>query len=248
MTYIKRQIEIRLKRLISQFPVVGILGPRQIGKTTLAKKLNLNKEVDYLDLELNQDASKLSDPELYFELNKNKSIILDEIQRMPHIFPILRGMVDKNRIAGRFLILGSVSPDILKKSTETLAGRVAYVELTGINILELDNKVSWKTHWLRGGFPKPLLSQDKDFVIDWHRYFVNLFIERDLPLLGLVTTPVLLYNFISMIANSQGNIWNATSYSKSLGISRVTVNKYLDFLENTYPFISKNIAKNSNYR
>ena len=231
---IKRSIEKRVDELLVKFPVIGILGPRQVGKTTLAKKLNPNKKVLYLDLELNKDINKLNDPEYYFNLHKDKCIILDEVQRMPELFPILRGCIDQHRVPGRFILLGSASPNILKNSSESLAGRIYYIELTGLNFSEMKNIMSVENLFLKGGFPEPLLSEDDRFQKDWHTAFIKSLIERDLPGLGLDASHRVINNFISMLSNNQGGMWNASSYGNSLGVSNPTVLKYRDFLEYTY--------------
>ena len=167
--YIQRKVTSELIELIDQFPVVAIIGPRQVGKTTLAKHLIdfIKKECIYLDLELPEDQSKLFEPQLFLEQHVDKCVILDEIQQIPHIFPVLRGLIDKHRVAGRYVILGSASPDLLKQSSETLAGRIVYKELTPFNLTEISENFDLNLHWFRGGFPEALLSPDEGFYRNW---------------------------------------------------------------------------------
>ena len=234
--YIQRKCTSELIALIEQFPVVGIIGPRQVGKTTLAKQLitSISKECIYLDLELPEDRSKIAEPQLYFEQYLDKCILLDEIQQVPDIFPILRGLIDKHKVAGRFVILGSASPDLLKQSSETLAGRIAYKELTPFNLFEIVEEDILNHHWFRGGFPEAFLSPDAERHRTWMRNFVRTYLERDLPLLGLSAAPALMQRFWTMLAHFHGGIWNASNFARSLGITVPTVNKYLYFLEEAF--------------
>jgi len=231
--YIHRKITTELIGLINQFPVVGIIGPRQVGKTTLAKYLidHIKKECIYLDLELPEDQAKLYEPQLYLEQHLDKCIILDEIQQIPHIFPVLRGLIDKHRIAGRYVILGFASPDLLKQSSETLAGRIVYKELTPFNLTEISENFDLNLHWFRGGFPEAFLSPDEGFYRTWMRNFIQTYLERDLPLLGLSVSPILMRRLWTMLAHFHGGIWNASNFAKSLGITIPTVNRHLEFLE-----------------
>ncbi|MFA4851134.1 MAG: ATP-binding protein [Bacteroidales bacterium] len=233
---VERQHQQTIIKLLNHFPVVAIIGPRQVGKTTLAKKIIpiLKNEVVYLDLESPSDLNKLQNAELYFDLNKDKCIIIDEIQRNPELFPVLRTAVDKHRTKGRFILLGSASPDLLKNTSESLAGRIVYVELTGLNFKEVNQKIKYTTHWIRGGFPEPLFIKENDIRKEWYRSFIRTYIEKDLRLLGLSTSPVMLNRFISMLANNQGTIWNATTYSKALGVSVPTINNCIDYFENAF--------------
>lgn len=231
--YINREITDELIRLIKQFPVVGIIGPRQVGKTTLSKELmdHIEKECIYLDLELPSDQTKLSEPQLFLEQHFEKCIILDEIQRMPEIFPILRGLVDKYRVGGRYIILGSASPSLLKQSSESLAGRIIFKELTPFNLIEIADNHDLPLHWFRGGFPDAFLAPDEQYYRNWMRSFIQTYLERDLPLLGLPANPELMGRLWTMLAHFHGGIWNASNFSRSLGITVPTVNRYLEFLD-----------------
>jgi len=234
--YIERVITTELVELIDRFPVVGIIGPRQVGKTTLARHLmdRINKECLYLDLELPEDQGKLYDPQLYLEQHIDKCVILDEIQQMPALFPLLRGLIDKHRVPGRYVILGSASPDLLRQSSETLAGRIVYKELTPFNLIEIPGDFDLSHHWFRGGFPEAFLSPDQRFYRTWMRNFIQTYLERDLPLLGLSVTPILMRRLWTMLAHFHGGVWNASNFARSLGITIPTVNRYLEFLEGAF--------------
>lgn len=234
--YINRDTSNDIKELLQLFPVVGIIGPRQVGKTTLAKKLGkaIDKPALYLDLESQQDLAKISEPELYFQQHSDKCIILDEIQRTPEFFPPIRGLIDKQRTPGRFLILGSASPQLLQESSESLAGRIAYKELTPFNLLEVGSQYKLQQHWFRGGFPESLLaSSDRNSRL-WLQNFIQTYIERDLPLLGFAPSPTMSRKLWSMLSHYQGGIWNANTFANSLGITAPTVNRYIDFLEEAF--------------
>lgn len=233
---VRRAISDYLIELIQFFPVVGILGPRQVGKTTLAKMLvnELNQEVIYLDLELQEDLNKLVEPELYLKQHLDTCVILDEIQRMPELYPVLRGMIDKNRVPGRFILLGSASPELIRDSSETLAGRIAYQELTPFHLLEIGDVTRWREHWFRGGFPEAWLAPSQKLSRAWYRYFVQTYLERDLPQLGFPATATLTRKLWQMLAHFHGQLWNAQSFSSALEISPTTVKRYVDFLTDAF--------------
>ncbi|MFC5625560.1 ATP-binding protein [Algoriphagus winogradskyi] len=227
---IHRLIEKPFLKSISQFPVTGIVGPRQVGKTTLAKQLLLNTNTIYLDLEKNSDLNKLNDPELFFSQNQNKTIILDEIQHQPAIFPLLRALIDETRKPGRFIILGSASPSLLRQSSESLAGRINYLEMMPFSILETNEKITSQDLWIYGGFPEPALSHDSDFVQDWYRSFTTSYIQRDLPQYGLPADPRVTRQFLMMIASVHGGVLSYAAFAKSLGLTAPTIKTYLSFL------------------
>jgi predicted AAA+ superfamily ATPase len=247
---IDRLVEKQVLKDISQFPVVGIIGPRQVGKTTLAKSIRnkLGKKSIYLDLELQQDLNKLENPEYFLEDHKDDCVIIDEIQIMPELFPVMRGMVDRHRVPGRFIILGSASPSLIRNSSDSLAGRISYTRLAPLNILEIPQVYDMKKHWFFGGFPEPFLSKEASFSQKWIHNFIQAYSERDLPMLGLTSSPLLTRRLLQMLANYQGGIWNASNFGKSLGLTYPTVNRYLELLEEAflvtrlYPF-SHNIKK-----
>lgn len=247
---ILRYITESIKETLDYFPIAGIVGPRQVGKTTLAKYLinHLNKETLYIDIENPKDQAKLTDPILFFERNQNRCIILDEIQRMPELFPILRSMVDANKVPARFIILGSASPDLIRDSSESLAGRIAYEELTPFNITETAGQKDIFHHWISGGFPDAFLAPNDNIRNKWLSNFIQTYIERDLPILGLDINRNILRKFWTMIAHIHGNILNMNNLGRSLGLSSTTIKKYLAFLENAflirqlYPY-SANVKK-----
>lgn len=232
---ITRLIEKEILELISFFPAVGIVGPRQSGKTTLAKSISekIDKKCIYLDIESPTDRNKLNEPELFFENNKDYCVIIDEIQRMSELFPILRSVIDKHRVHGRFIILGSATPEIMRDSSESLAGRIAYKELSPFNITEIgfDN---YKRHWLSGGFPDVFEFNDINKSKLWLENFVTTYIERDLKIIGLDASPTLLEHFWRMLAHNHGNLFNASSFARALGVSSPTITKYLMFLKEAF--------------
>jgi len=250
---IYRKAEEKLVKTTNYFPVTGIIGPRQVGKTTLAKKLRkkLKKESVYVDVENPRDLNKLSDPNLFFENNSEKCVFIDEIQLMPELFSVLRPMVDMNRIPGRFVLLGSASPLLMRKSSETLAGRIAYIELTGFNLTEIPNK-NTRMLWLRGGFPNAYLAPNNNIWKQWLDNFIKTYLERDLPMLGLNIGIRTLRNLWIMAALIHGSVINYSNFSRSLELSSTTIKKYLEFLENAFllrqlqpyfPNIKKRIVK-----
>ncbi len=228
-------MEKRILQQLKHFPAIGIVGPRQAGKTTMAKAIipEITRQVIYLDLELLSDLGKLTNPEIYLSEHADKCIIIDEIQRRKDLFPLLRAIIDKKNEPGRFILLGSASPELIRDSSESLAGRISYNEITPFNISEIGFS-NLESHWFRGGFPKAFLSDSDITAIDWITSFIQSYVERDLPQLGLNVTPRKLYRFFRMLAHAHGNLWNSNLISKSLEISRGTVNRYLDFFEHAY--------------
>ena len=225
-----------LIEILEYFPVLGITGPRQVGKTTLSRELagQIEKKVIYLDMENPMDLSKLSEPALYFEKNEDTCIIIDEIQRIPELFPVLRSVIDKKRIPGRFILTGSASPELIRDSSESLAGRIAYKELTPFNHIEICNHKFSGLHWFRGGFPLSFLAPTERISISWINNFIQTYIERDLPLLGLQAAPTFLRNLWLMLAHIHGNVMNMELLSKSLEVTGPTIKKYIHFLSEAY--------------
>ena len=224
--------------LLDYFPVVGIIGPRQVGKTTLSKQIagEIQKECVFLDLDNPRDIAKLQDPVLYFEDNIDKCVVLDEIQNLPQLFSVLRSMIDKNRVPGRYIILGSASPELIRNSSESLAGRIAYVELTTFNLTEVYELSDKSTDrlWLQGGFPNAFLFDDLEMVTQWHYNYIKSYVERDLPNLGLKVDKSVLIKLLQMISHIHGDIINYNNLSKSLGISSNTIKKYINFFEGSF--------------
>jgi len=233
---IRRHIETQVINDLTYFPAVGILGPRQVGKTTLAKSLqaHLPKPSVYLDLEDATTFSKLTEAGAYLSRYQDQCVIIDEIQLMPHLFGQLRSLIDQHRVPARFILLGSASPTILRDSSESLAGRIAYSELTPLSLLEVGTRVNQTTHWLRGGFPDSLLAPTDLLQQRWMQNFVQTYIQRDLRAIGYDIPQNTLLNLLRMLTQINGNILNMSDLSRSLGVSQPTVGRYLDILEGSF--------------
>ena len=233
---IERRQKQQLLDLLEYFPVVCIVGPRQVGKTTLVKSMigRLGREAVYIDLEYPPDENKLSDPVLFFEQNVEKCVIIDEVQRKPGLFPVLRSMIDRKRAPGRFILLGSASPGLIRDSSESLAGRIAFMELYPLHLLEVNEYYDYTRHWFAGGFPNALLAPKRQLSQKWLQQFVQTYTERDLPLLGFPGTSKIAARLWHMLAHFNGNIWKATSFANSLDLTVPTVNRYLDFFESAF--------------
>ena len=231
---IERRITKQVLKNLTYFPVVGIVGPRQVGKTTLAKILqqNLNAPSLHLDLELQEDLYKLDNPQAYLQMNAEKCIIIDEIQRLPSIFPLLRALIDQDRRPARFIILGSASPEMVRHSSESLAGRIAYSELTPFSLLEAQSGgFNQSQHWFLGGFPNALMAPDNDFARTWLQNFIYTFMEKDIRLLGYDINIPTMDRLLKMLSHLHSSMLNVSDLSRSIGISVPTINKYLDLLE-----------------
>ena len=219
-----------LDSLLDQFPVVGIVGARQVGKTTLARILARQRlpAVTHFDLEHPEDQARLRDPMLALK-DLGGLVIIDEIQRAPDIFPVLRVLADREDAQTRFLILGSASPEMLRQGAESLAGRIAYHELGGFT-LEDGGIDQLDTLWIRGGFPRSFLAADEQQSMRWRTAFIQTFLERDLGQLGITIPATTLRRFWNMVAHYHGQLWNASEFSRSFGISDTSVRRYLDIL------------------
>lgn len=222
--------EARLRRLLDQFPVVGLVGARQVGKTTLARHLAAREEgrVTFFDLEDPNDLARLADPRLALE-SLQGLVVIDEVQHSEGLFRLLRVLVDRPDNRTRFLVLGSADPTLLRQSSESLAGRIAYHELTPFTVDEAGPE-SVERLWLRGGFPRSFLSADEEESVAWRRAFVRTFLTRDLPQLGIAIPATTMRRFWTMVAHYHGNRWNAAELARSLGVTAPTVNSYLDAL------------------
>ncbi len=230
----KREIQSKLEKYLLFFPITGLIGPRQVGKTTLVKSLSRSFDQPlYLDLESSRDRAKLSDPRLFLKEYTNRLVILDEIQFVPHLFSELRGIIDEDRRPGRFLILGSASPQLMQQSAESLAGRIGYLELTPFRLTEINSQEQQKL-WLRGGFPDSFMAPNEELSFDWRKNFIRTYIERDLPGMGLQVEAIVLERFWRMLASFHGNVWNSENFSRSLGLTGKTVNRYLDFMQQAF--------------
>ncbi len=232
---ITRFPQIEFDYLLANFPAVGLVGARQVGKTTLAKSQVSDKNpMLYLDLERGSDKAKLGDPELFLQNNADKTIILDEIQNMPELFPLLRSLIDDDRRAGRFVILGSASPPLLRQSSESLAGRIAYLQLHPLNLLETAPETSWQNLWTFGGFPEPLLKNQPKFSERWQQNFLENYLFRDLPFFGLPARPEVTRRLFKMLAAMNGQLLSYSTLAKSLGLTVPTVKTYLEFIQGAF--------------
>jgi predicted AAA+ superfamily ATPase len=222
-----------LRRRLEQFPAVALLGPRQVGKTTLALQLAATTPSLYLDLEASADLARISEPSLFLQRHADKLVILDEVQRLPGLFAELRGLIDAGRrqgqANGRFLLLGSASVELIRQSSESLAGRIAFLELGGLHALELGADALDKL-WIRGGFPGSTLAATDGDSAEWRRQFIRTYLERDIPQLGPRLPAETLRRFWTMLAHGQGSLLNAAELGRSLGVDGKTVGRYLDLL------------------
>jgi predicted AAA+ superfamily ATPase len=232
---IKRKYFSELLELGSYFPAIGILGPRQVGKTTLVKQFlaQLNGPSIYLDLEKPSDFEKLNEAELYLSQHEDKCVVIDEIQLRPELFPLLRASIDENRKPLRFILLGSASPDLIRNSAESLAGRISYLQMQPFSLVELANE-NQTAHHFRGGFPQSYLAPNESLSISWLESFIKTYIERDLPLLGLPASPSITRRLWEMLAWQNGSVFNASAIGKSLALNYHTVKTYLDFIEGAF--------------
>jgi predicted AAA+ superfamily ATPase len=230
-------------KALGAFPIVALLGPRQVGKTTLALEVGraLGRDFAYLDLELESDQAKLGEAELYLRAQAGRLLIVDEVQRRPDLFPLLRGIVDarirEGERSGQFLILGSASRDLLRQSSETLAGRIAYLELAPLTLLEtsvVPDAPDQDAGWLRGGFPNSLLATSDVLSWQWRGNFIATYLERDIPQLGLRLPAEQMRRLWSMLAHGQGTPLNVSRLAASLGVSAPTVRNHLDVLTDLY--------------
>ena len=241
--------------LLSQFPAVALLGPRQVGKTTLAREIGDAQGALYLDLEHPADLAKLADSADYLARHQDKLVILDEIHRLPEVFPVLRSLIDEGRRAGktsgRFLLLGSASLELLRQSSESLAGRLATLELGGLTVAEVGADLT-ESLWLRGGFPDSLLAGDDSRSSRWRESFLRSYLERDIPQLGPRIPAETLRRFWTMLAHEQGGLLNSAQLARSLAVSGKTLASYVDLfvdlflvrrLEPWHANVSKRLVK-----
>jgi uncharacterized protein len=234
---IERQLQSAIEHRLLQAPAVVLLGPRQVGKTTLARAIAAgHPQAMLLDLERESDRAALERPELFFPAHRDRLLVLDEVQLMPRLFEALRPEIDADRRAGRFLLLGSASGDLLRQSGESLAGRVSYLELTPLLAAELPivDLAGLQSLWLRGGFPLSILAADDSASYTWRQDFVRTFLQRDLPGMGVRVPAETLRRFWQMLAHLQGQLFNASQLGMSLGgASHTTATRYLDVLVDT---------------
>ena len=245
---IAREITATVKTRLKNYPAVALLGARQTGKSTLAGMVIKGiKKAIHLDLERPSDLNKLTDPEAFFSQFSDHLICLDEIQRTPEIFPVLRGVIDRHQRNGQFLILGSASRDLIRQSSESLAGRISYIEITPFTRREA-SFTDQATHWLQGGYPRSLLAENLEASFQWREDYIRTFLERDIPQLGFRIPANSIGRFWRMLAHSHGQVLNASKLAGSMGVSSHTIRKYIDLLEQTFvvrslPPYSGNIKK-----
>lgn len=232
--YIHRDLESTILKRLRSNPAVALLGARQVGKSTLAENiLSHYPESIYLDLERPSDLNKLTDPEAFFASFDHALICLDEIQRMPEIFPLLRSVIDSNKRNAQFLILGSASRDLIKQSSESLAGRLSYVEITPFTQAEVP-AVNSQRHWIRGGYPRSLLAEEDETSFQWREDYIRTFLERDIPQLGFQIPANTMGRLWQMLAHSHGQALNSSKLAGSMGVSSHTIRKYIDLLQQTF--------------
>ncbi|MFN0171600.1 MAG: ATP-binding protein [Bryobacteraceae bacterium] len=229
---ISRRIEALVQARLRHLPAVVLLGPRQVGKTTLAHSIATRLGSVYLDLESPLDREKLTDAAFYLSTHEDDLVVLDEVQRLPELFATLRGLIDEGRRrgkrSGRFLLLGSASPDLLRQS-ESLAGRVAYIEMHPFDVLETPGADDGRL-WVRGGFPESFLAEDESESLAWRRDFIRSYLERDIPQLGPRIPATTLHRFWTMLAHVQGGLFNGAQLARGLAVDGKTVARYLDLL------------------
>jgi len=233
---LERWITDKLEQTMRHTPAVALLGPRQVGKTTLAQKIVASRSALYLDLEAPEDLLKLSDPSVFLSMHSDKLVVVDEIQRAPDLFMVLRGLIDKNRRAGRkgdqYLLLGSASMDLLRQSSESLAGRISYIELAGLNVLEVPSAKlkDIQKLWFRGGFPESYLSKTDSLAMDWLENLIRTYLERDVPQMGFRVSATRLRRLWTMLAHLQGEPINFSKLGGNLEVDGKTVAGYIDIL------------------
>lgn len=224
----------RLKALLDHFPVVGIIGARQVGKTTLAHMLagEIGQEVTYFDLENPEDLARINDPMLSLKALRGL-VVIDEVQRKPGLFPIIRVLSDRTDNPCKFLVLGSASPELLHQSSETLAGRISYHRLSGFALSDISTN-DYEILWRRGGFPKSFLAANDTISMEWRREFIRTFLERDIPQLGISINSSTLRRFWTMVAHYHAQVWNSSEFARSFGIADTTIRRYLDVLSSSF--------------
>lgn len=222
---------ITIRNSLKNFPVTAILGPRQCGKTTISRVIAESIKANIFDLEDPVDLERLTiAPKLTLEQLPGL-VIIDEIQRLPELFPILRVLADRTSKDTKFLILGSASPELVKNASESLSGRISYIDMSGFSVNEISND---KDLWLRGGFPRSFLAKEESISFKWRIDFIRSLLERDIPQLGINIPSVALHRFWTMLAHYHGQIWNGSEFARSLSITEPTARKYLDILTGAY--------------
>ena len=221
-----------VRKLLKRFPVVSVLGPRQVGKTTLAREIAAGQPSHFFDLEDVDALARLAEPKLGLE-RLTGLVVLDEVQRKPELFALLRVLADRKPVKARFLLTGSASPEVVRGVSESLAGRVALVDVAGFNLAEVGED-EWRKLWWRGGFPLAYLAESAAASREWQEHFVRTLLERDLPQLGSTIAATALRRFWTMLTHYHGQVWKGSELARSLGASEPTMRKYLDLLTSTF--------------
>lgn len=235
-----------IRERLKSFPVVSVLGPRQVGKTTLAQVIAGELPSHFFDLEDVDALARLAEPKVALERLEGL-VVLDEVQRKPELFALLRVLADRQPVRARFLLTGSASPELVRGVSESLAGRVALVDVAGFNLAEVGDR-AWRTLWWRGGFPRAYLAETEAVSRQWQEEFVRTFLERDLPQLGVTISAIALRRFWTMLTHYHAQVWKGSELARSLGVSEPTMRKYLDLLSSTFmvrqlPPWHENLAK-----
>jgi predicted AAA+ superfamily ATPase len=231
---IPRQLYKTVEKSLQEFPVTAIIGPRQCGKTTLARQFIKGPAVHFFDLENPTDQFAIEDPVYALQQYQDELVIIDEAQRIPALFPAIRVLVDQNRIPGRFLLLGSATPQLRRQSAESLAGRMATLELTPFLQSEVAPETADLDHlWLRGGFPPSYSAENDASSLQWRIHYLRDVVERDLGLLGFNLPPERMWRFLQMLAHNHGQLWNKAQLARSLDIGATTAGRYLDAIQQT---------------
>ena len=232
--YLQRKLQDSILEHFNDIPITAIIGARQVGKSTLAKLLLKNKkDIIYLDLEIRTDKQLLEEPIQFFNINRSKIICIDEVQLLPGVFSEIRHFVDNNPKV-KFLILGSSSPELLRQSSETLAGRIFYYELPPLLLSEIEGTAALETYWLRGGFPKSLLARNNRLSFVWLENYIKTFLERDLWLFGFNIPPNIMNRLWEMLAHINGQVLNYSQLANSMGVSQPTIKHYVSILHHTF--------------
>jgi len=232
---IERSLTSNLKEDLMFSPAVGLLGPRQVGKTTLARHLAALGDSQWFDLQRSSDVARLEEAEQLLPLFEDKLVVIDEIQLMPSLFGLLRPIIDENRRPGRFLLLGSASPSLIRGASESLAGRISYSELSPISLIELaEEEIDFKQHLIVGGYPEPLLHLPASRRERWYRDFVRTYLTRDLAEIGHNVSDQAFGRLLRMLAYAQGGLFNASAFARSLTITNDTVRRYVSILEESF--------------
>ena len=229
-----RQRQEQIQEDLTYFPAIAILGPRQVGKTTLAHALTFSRPYEFIDLENPMQLQSMANAALYLQERRDKTLIIDEVQLLPGLFSIIRYEIDQNRVPARFVLLGSASPGIVRGASESLAGRIAFSELAPLTYSEVENSYTLRQHWFRGGFPGSLLAPSANAQVRWVQNYIQTYLERDLAQLAPNLPTQNMRRLLYMLSQVHGNLINQSEIGRGLGLTQVTVSAYLDLLEGSF--------------